>query len=209
MLHTLGSARNAGRANEHRCGRDETAEPTLARRQEQFQICVTRTRQRLYRFVLHSLGNAHDAEDVTQEALSRAWAHFETFDPDRSFEGWVFRIASNLMIDHNRRRRRRQEISLDSPTAYLSEHEVDYRPEMSDSASDPQNCLIANEISVELQSALRCLPPVHQATLLLLAQERSYEQIARTFDCPLGTVRSRVHRARIMLQRNLEARTSH
>ena len=68
---------------------------------------------------------------------------------------------------------------------------------------------MATEISAELQSALCCLPPRYQATLLLVAQKRSYEQIARTLDCPLGTVRSRVHRARLMLQRNLKARTSH
>jgi RNA polymerase sigma-70 factor (ECF subfamily) len=209
MNHALGSARDAGRANENRRGRGETAESTLARRQAQFQVFVARTRQRLYRFALHTLGNPQDAEDVTQEALTRAWTHFEAFDPQRSFEAWVFRIANNLMIDRNRRLRRRKEISLDGPAAGLSEYEGMWGPELSDSGSNPQNHLMAKEVSAELQFALRSLPPLHQATLLLVVQERSYEQIARTLDCPVGTVRSRVHRARAMLQRNLKARTSH
>jgi RNA polymerase sigma-70 factor (ECF subfamily) len=168
---------------------------------------VARTRQRLYRFALHTLGNPQDAEDVTQEALTRAWTHFEHFDQRRSFEAWVFRIVSNLTIDQSRRRRRRQEVSLDAPPTYLSEYDGRCRPEPTNRSGDPQNSLMAKEISAELQSALRSLPRRHQVILMLVAQQHSYEQIAKAFDCPLGTVRSRVHRARIMLRHNLKEST--
>jgi RNA polymerase sigma-70 factor, ECF subfamily len=216
MNYTIGSTVRDGvvrdgvvREGAVREERLNTATPTLAQRQAQFQVCTTRTRQRLYNFARRTLGNSQDAEDVTQEALARAWMHFETFDHHRSFEAWVFRIASNLMIDHNRRRRRRPEISLEVSAACMEENEGVFSAEPSQHTGDPQDTLIAKEINAELLSTLYTLPPIHRATLLLVAQEFSYDQIATTLNCPVGTVRSRVHRARVMVQRHLKARTSH
>jgi RNA polymerase sigma-70 factor (ECF subfamily) len=181
-----------------------STERTLAQRQEQFQILTARMHPRLFHFVLRRLGNSPDAEDVTQEALVRAWAHFEDFDPRRAFEAWVFRIARNLVFDQMRRRRYRQEVSLDSPSASLDGTDGRCRPELYDSANDPEECLMAREISTELQIALRSLSPAYRAPLLLIAEQRSYEQIARDLDCPIGTVRSRLFRARVMLRRSLK-----
>lgn len=188
-------------------GWGESRETALGQRQAQFQTLVAQTHTRLFNFVRRTVGNAHDAEDVTQEALTRAWLHFEDFDAQRSFEAWVFRIAGNLLIDHSRRKHRRQEISLDMPTACVEGEEGACHPELAARTGDPQECLLAKEIDAELQGALRCLPPLHQATLLLVAQEHTYEQIARAFACPVGTVRSRVYRARVLLRRNLKEST--
>jgi RNA polymerase sigma-70 factor, ECF subfamily len=185
------------------------AGPGLAQRQARFQSYVAGTRQRLYRFALHTLGNSQDAEDITQEALTRAWTHFETFDPQGSFDAWVFRITRNLMIDRNRRCRRRPEISLEASAVCLEENDGGWGGEMSLSISNPQDCLIAKESRAELMSTLNTLPSIHQATLLLVAQEYSYEQIATALNCPVGTVRSRVHRARVMVQRHLKAKVSY
>jgi RNA polymerase sigma-70 factor, ECF subfamily len=184
------------------------AEGRANQRQAQFQLLVDRTRKQVYRFALHSVRNSQDAEDVVQEALARAWSHFDTYDPRRSFEGWIYRIISNLIIDRSRRRSRRQEVSLDAPAACIAGNEGMCCAELSDRTGDPQDCLMAKEISAELQSAWRSLPPLHQEVLALVAQQHSYEQIARAFDCPMGTVRSRVHRARVMLRRNMKARIS-
>lgn len=181
----------------------------LVRRQAQFLRFAAPTRQRLYSFVRRALNNPQDAEDVTQEALTRAWVHFETFDPRCSFDAWIFRIAGNILIDQSRRRKRRQEISLDAPAARSEENEGSGCLELTDSTSDPHESLMAKEISAELQWALRSLPPVHQATLRMLAQQCSYAQIAHALDCPEGTVRSRVYRARVLLRRTLQERTSH
>ena len=111
---------------------------------------------RLYSFARRALNNPQDAEDVTQEALTRAWTHFETFDPRCSFDAWVFRIASNLLIDQSRRRKRRQEISLDAPVARSEENEGSGCLELADSTSDPHERLMAKEISAELNG--RCVP---------------------------------------------------
>ena len=191
-----------------RRGSGETGDAALAQRQAQFQSFAAQTYPRLYNFARRALNNPHDAEDVTQEALTRAWAHFETFDPRCSFEAWIFRIASNILIDQSRRRKRRQEISLDTPAVHTEANEDLGCLELADNASDPRAILMAKEISVELQWALRSLPPVHQTILLQVAQQRSYAQIATTMNCPEGTVRSRVYRARVMLRRTLKERTS-
>ena len=191
-----------------RCGRATTGEPALRQRQEQFQHLVARVHKRLYNFVRHHIGNCQDAEDVTQETLARAWRHFEQFDPQQPFESWVFRIAKNLLIDESRRKRRRQEISLDTPPAYLEGQESKI-PKLSDSSGDPENCFMAGEINVELRSAVGSLAPAYQIPLLLRAEQRSYEQIAEALNCPLGTVRSRIFRARVLLRRNLKEGTLH
>lgn len=187
----------------------ETGAQALAEKQTRFHALVAHSHKRIYHFVQRHLGNAQDAEDLMQEALTRAWTHFESFNPQRSFEAWVYRIASNLVIDQVRRRRRRQEFSLDAPATDLEGNEHECRSELADSTGDPENCLMANEISESLQFALRSLPPIHRKTLLLVAQQHSYEQIAGVLDCSIGTVRSRVYRARVMVQRNLKESTPH
>lgn len=192
-----------------RRGQGETADRALALRQAQFQYFAAQTHTRLYNFARRAMNNPQDAEDVTQEALTRAWTHFETFDPCCSFDAWVFRIASNLLIDQSRRRKRRQEISLDAPVLRSEENESLGCLELADSTSDPHERLMAKEISAELKGAMRSLPPVHQAVLLQVAQQRSYAQIALAMNCAEGTVRSRVYRARVLLRRTLNERTCH
>jgi RNA polymerase sigma-70 factor (ECF subfamily) len=182
----------------------DTGQSTMRQRQARFQSLAAGIHPRLYRYARRALGHRQDAEDIAQETLARAWAHFETFDPRRSFETWVFRIASNLITDLHRRRKRRQEFSLDATVAGRESDGQCYA-ELADSTGNPHEKLMADEISSELQTALYDLPPLHRTTLLLLAQERSYEQIAGYYGCPVGTVRSRVHRARQRLQRNLNA----
>ncbi len=192
-----------------RRGLGGTGDMALARRQAQFQCLAEQTHKRLYNFARRALNNPQDAEDVTQEALTRAWTHFETFDPRYSFDAWIFRIAGNILIDQSRRRKRRQEISLNVPAARSEENEGLGCMELADSASDPHESLMAKEISAELKWALRSLPPLHQTILLQVAQQRSYAQIALAMNCPEGTVRSRVYRARVMLRRTLKERTFH
>jgi RNA polymerase sigma-70 factor (ECF subfamily) len=187
----------------------EPVERTLAQRQGQFQLLTAPMHRRLYNFARRSMGNAQDAEDVTQETFVRAWAHFEGFDLRRPFEAWVFRIAKNLILDQIRHRKYRQEVSLNSTAASLDGTEGTCHPELFDSANDPQECLMAHEISAELEIALRSLSPVYRAPLLLAAEQRSYEEIARDLDCPIGTIRSRLSRARRMLRQNLSESAPH
>src|SRR3981081_3516870 len=91
---------------EHRGGRDAAT--------VDFERRMSEARKWIYRVALRSLGNPSDAEDVVQETMVRAWYGIRDFDPWRSFNAWIGRIAINLCVDHLRRRRRRvTEISMD------------------------------------------------------------------------------------------------
>jgi RNA polymerase sigma-70 factor (ECF subfamily) len=175
-------------------------------RQQRFQALLAPMHQRLYRYIRHSLRNVHDAEDVSQEVLARAWTHFEAFDARRSFDAWVFRIARNLIVDQQRRKRRRPEIPLDTPSLHNEAKEGDYHQALLDTKGDPETYLMAQEISEEIEKAVRSLTPAHRTVLRLMEQHQSYEYISRVLDCPMGTVRSRVHRARERLRHQLQAR---
>src|SRR5579863_8665967 len=79
-----------------------------------FEERIAETRKRIYRQVFRMLGNHSDAEDITQETLVRAWSARARYDPARSFDAWILRIAANLCIDRIRRRKRRTEVSLET-----------------------------------------------------------------------------------------------
>ncbi len=167
-----------------------------------FEQQVLRLHKRVYQLAIRRLGNAADAEDIAQETFLRAWSHFDRYEPSRSVEAWVFRIAHNLCIDSVRRRRRRPECSLDTPTGRGADAEAS-RFEPADRSQDPEMLLMAEVINEGLQRSIQSLPRAYRACVDLLEHDLSYEEIARKLDCPLGTVRSRVHRAREYLRREM------
>ncbi|HLK58888.1 MAG TPA: RNA polymerase sigma factor, partial [Chthonomonadaceae bacterium] len=85
------------------------------RAQQEFERLYARTRRRAYHFAYRLTRNATEAEDVTQDAYARAWYHFDRYDSARPFEGWLFRIIANRVIDLRRRQKRIQICSLDTP----------------------------------------------------------------------------------------------
>src|SRR5690348_408701 len=92
-----------------------TTTPTIQGRQRQFELLFQRSQQRAYSLAFRLTGNTADAQDVTQDAYVRAWNHFDSFDPSRSFEAWLFRILTNRIIDLRRRQKRVLICSLDTP----------------------------------------------------------------------------------------------
>jgi RNA polymerase sigma-70 factor (ECF subfamily) len=168
-----------------------------------FERHVMSTRKRIYMLAFRIVRNATDAEDITQETFMRAWAHYPAFDTSRSFGSWVTRIAMNLCIDYKRRMKYRP-CSLD--TAFVEEKQGDATMnEPADSANDPVLRLLASEIDQRLLDGIESLPQRHLQCILLLNAQRSYADIACILNCPLGTVRSRVHRARTKIRLSLEA----
>jgi RNA polymerase sigma-70 factor, ECF subfamily len=173
--------------------------------QQRFERLSQRSQHRAYRLAYSLTGNAADAEDITQDAYIRAWYHFERYDPNRSFESWVFRIILNRVIDLYRRKKR-----LEIETLDMTILGVDGQPlalEFTAPDSDPQDIFLGTIREERVQQALAALPEEYrQAFLLCAVEERSYQEIADTLHCAVGTVRSRVHRARVRLRRALESR---
>jgi len=150
---------------------------------------------RVYRLAYRLTGNRHDAEDLTQEVFVRVFRSLSTYTPG-TFEGWLHRITTNLFLDQARRRQR---IRMDA----MGEDGDRYPT----TDGGPERAFEHDNLDVDVQRALDELPPEYRAAVVLCDIEGlSYEEIAVTLGIKLGTVRSRIHRARARLRVALEHR---
>lgn len=140
-----------------------------------------------------------DAEDVTQETICRAWSHYGKFDTARSLEAWLTRIAVNLCIDTVRRRQRQRTVSLDTPSSWDLDGESDGR-QLEDRRQDPCLRLMEAAVDENLEWALHSLPASYLRCVRLLEQKHSYAEISALPGCPVGTIRSRLFRARALIR---------
>ncbi|GEL95692.1 RNA polymerase sigma factor SigE [Cellulomonas composti] len=152
---------------------------------------------RVYRLAYRLTGNRHDAEDLTQETFVRVFRSLHTYQPG-TFEGWLHRITTNLFLDQVRRRARiRMDAMGDSADRFVS----------GDQLAAPERAFEHGNLDRDIQHALDDLPPEYRAAVVLCDIEGlSYEEIAVTLGIKLGTVRSRIHRARARLRESLEHR---
>lgn len=170
----------------------------------EFEAQYMRSHKRAYNLAYRMLGNSSEAEDVTQDAFVRAWQSFGQYDRSRPFEAWLFRIVTNLAIDRRRRWKRLPIYSLDAPITHDSDGEP-FHLELADPAGDPGEVVLEGQFNEVLEKALQALPPEYRTAVLLAdVEDRSYQEIAEIMNCAIGTVRSRIHRARNMLRRALE-----
>ena len=150
---------------------------------------------RVYRLAYRLSGNAHDAEDITQETFIRVFRSLNNYRPG-SFEGWLHRITTNVFLDLVRRRQRIRMESLPEETDRIAGKEPSPEQAFSDANLDP-----------DLQAALDDLLPEFRAAVVLCDVEGlTYEEIGATLGVKLGTVRSRIHRGRLALRSGLERR---
>lgn len=172
--------------------------------QQEFEVLFLRSQRRAYNLAYRLTGNTADAEDVTQDAYVRAWNNFDSYDASRSFEGWLFRIITNRVIDMRRRQKRVPMYSLDTPIV----GDEDSQPlshEFAAPDSNPEDIVVGPIMDDKLQNALTSLPADYRRAILMCdVEQRSYQEIAETMQCAIGTVRSRIHRARVMLRKYLE-----
>jgi RNA polymerase sigma-70 factor (ECF subfamily) len=143
-----------------------------------------------YRFAYYLTGNAHDSEDLLQQAAEEAFRAFHRFQSGTRFDRWLFRIMHNSFVDRLRRERRRKIFSLDDVSGAA----------MTDNAADPSE-VAEGTLDGPVLRALRALPPDSRAVVALVdLQGLPYEDAADILRCPIGTVRSRLHRARLALR---------
>jgi RNA polymerase sigma-70 factor (ECF subfamily) len=164
-----------------------------------FGELVRRYQDRLYNTVYRLVDNADDAADVVQDAFLNAYQSLDGFKGDSLFFTWLYRIAVNTAISH--KRKQRVLISIDAgrngatPVQPLDESEY----------SRPGQALERAEQDERVHQALQRLSPEHRAVLVLKDMDgRKYEEIADLLGVPIGTIRSRLHRARAELREVLE-----
>ncbi|MDT7659800.1 MAG: hypothetical protein QOF38_4515 [Pseudonocardiales bacterium] len=148
---------------------------------------------RVYRLAYRLTGNAHDAEDLTQETFIRVFRSLASYQPG-TFEGWLHRITTNLFLDMVRRRSRLRMEGLPDDTDRLP-----------GGGPDPEQIYSETHLDPMLQASLDELAPEFRAAVVLCDIEGlSYEEIGATLGVKLGTVRSRIHRGRAALRESLE-----
>ncbi|HKD68805.1 MAG TPA: sigma-70 family RNA polymerase sigma factor [Candidatus Binataceae bacterium] len=157
----------------------------------------------LYTVAMHLAHNRNDAEDLVQETMLRALRFFEQFTPGTNCRAWLLTILYNVF-----RNRYRQSANAERVTATEEEFEdrVEQMGLRADApANDPQTAVLDRLMESEVQAALDSLPEDFRIVLLMVdIQELRYEEAAAVLDIPLGTVRSRISRARGMLKKALE-----
>ena len=169
---------------------------TLAGQSEAFGALVEKYQDRLYHSMLRLTGSPEEARDVGQDAFVQAFVKLKTFRGSSNFYTWLYRIAFNLAMTE--RRRNRPVISLDQTRDLVG-------TEPEDRADRPDQHLAKQDQAKQVRQALQRLGEEHSAVLVLREiEDFSYDVISRMLDLPVGTVRSRLHRARIQMKEEME-----
>jgi len=163
-----------------------------------FNALVETYQRQVYNLCWRMLGLREAAEDATQEAFLSAYRNIRRFRGP-SFRAWLLRIAANAATDELRRRRRRPQVSLDTP---ISGSETAF--DLPDPSAGPEECALRLEQARRIQAALFTLPPDQRLAVILSdAQGLSYEEVGQAMGSSLGTVKSRISRGRARLRRYL------
>ncbi len=165
---------------------------TLRGRSAAFGQLVEKYQDRLYNTIVHVVGSAEDALDVVQDAFVQAFLKLETFQRSSAFYTWLYRIAFNTAASQRRRKR---------PTLSLEQRRETSGQEPADGQSGPCEHLEQLERSRQVRQAIAGLSEEYRAVVVLREIDGCcYETIAEILELPLGTVRSRLHRARLQLR---------
>ena len=181
----------------------ELIERYLAGSDEAFNRLVLRHQRRAVNLAYRFLGNYEDACDVAQESFVRAYRHLRQFKGDCSFKTWLYKIVLNLSRNKYRWKKRRGEfgkISIDNPGGKDSQN----RMEIPDTTLSVAREVRRKEIQQRIQESLSRLPRSYREILVLRhMEELSYSEISRMLGCAEGTIKSRLHRARIEIRKLL------
>lgn len=193
-----GASIDAGRIRDPGCPDAYLVRAAQLGNGEAFGVLVERYHRQVYGIVYRMCG-ATEAEDLTQDIFVRALQALRGFkyQGQASFRTWLYRIAVNASINELRRRKRRRAVIGPSLDEIIETDGGAVARSVPDGSKMPQDVLERQEERDAVHAVLRTLSPKHQAVLALVdLQGMDYEEAARTVGCPLGTLKSRVARAR-------------
>ena len=175
---------------------DQLIEETLAGDTTAFGELVKKYQERLYNALLQVVGDPTETEDVVQDSFLQAFSKLTSFRRDSAFFTWLYRIAFNAAVSRHRRKR---------PTLSVEHGRNEFGEEPIDPVESPEARIERDERAAELTRALNRISEEHRMILVLREMEgMDYEAISKILDLPIGTVRSRLHRARVQLRSELE-----
>ncbi|OPX91270.1 sigma-70 family RNA polymerase sigma factor [Pelotomaculum sp. PtaB.Bin117] len=166
-----------------------------------FEELVHIHQNRVYALCLQFSGNHDDAQDLAQDAFIQAYRALGSFRNEADFGTWLHRITVNICLN-SKRKNKMKPLSLDEP--YQSEDGSEIRHEVAGTDGDPLRDLEEKEFRGLVQAALKSLSDEHRAVLILREIEGySYEEVSSMIGCSLGTVKSRLSRARQVMRRRM------
>lgn len=170
---------------------------------ESFNLLILRYQNLLFGIALRLLGDEDTAADAVQEALISAFRRFHTFRGD-SLKSWLARVVVNASYDELRRKRRQNSVPLEQLNA--EGDEIESSSWLVDLQADPEVRFESSELESAIQSSLDKLPAVYRLMLVLVDIEgMSYDEAAMAAGIPVGTVKSRLARARVQMQKSLQS----
>lgn len=184
----------------------KTSDQVLVNRVKQgdkaaFDVLVLKYQHKIVKLVMRYVRDPEEAQDVAQEAFLKAYRALPAFRGDSAFYTWLYRIAINTAKNYLVAQRRRPldyELDLQDPEQY----DMQGRLKESDT---PEGVLLSDEIREAVSKAIVNLPDDLRTAIVLRELEgMSYEEIAQTMECPVGTVRSRIFRAREAIDKRLK-----
>lgn len=167
-----------------------------------FQILVSRYQGKLVNYISTLVHDYELAVDLAQETFIRVFRYADRYRGDYQFSTWVYRIATNLAIDELRRRERKGRFSF---RHMIGLFEKDGKPlPIPDMRPSPERTLDGKERLQRLQAAVDSLPAKYRLPFLLKeVEDLSYEEICQVLEISMGTVKSRIHRAKMLLREKL------
>ncbi|PIB36072.1 RNA polymerase subunit sigma-24 [Reichenbachiella sp. 5M10] len=165
--------------------------------EQAFAELMDRYKRPVYHMILKMIRNTDDAEDLTIEAFAKAFKNLHKFKKDYTFSTWLFRIATNNTIDFIRKKKLKT-FSLN--TSFTDDGGESVTIDVEDNNLNPQEETIKDQKIELVQMFVTKLPPKYQRLVRLrYFDELSYDEIAKTLDAPLGTVKAQLHRARELM----------
>lgn len=168
-----------------------------------FDELVQRFQKRVFNFAYGIAGNQDDASDVAQEAFVRVFNSIQTFRGDANFTTWIYRIVTNVYLDERKKSKSHRLTSLDD---YIDLEENSVSRQIEDESPLPDEVAQSKERNQAVRAAVSSLPDYQRIIVTLYhLHDRSYEEIADILHLPIGTVKSRLNRARLALAEKLKA----
>lgn len=168
-----------------------------------FEQLVVRYEQKVFQLAYRLSGNIDDASDLAQESFVKVYRHLGKWQGKAAFSTWLYRTVTNTFLDEMRKRKRRPQVAifLDAPISTEDGHVM---PEIPSQQSGPEADYLQGELQRTVWEAMAELSLEHQVVLTLRDIEgHTYEEIATITDVNLGTVKSRISRARVALRQKL------
>jgi RNA polymerase sigma-70 factor (ECF subfamily) len=172
---------------------------------EAFNEIVMRYQDKVYNIALRHCGNANDAAEVSQQTFINAYKSLSSFKEEANLATWLYRIVFNQSVSFFRERGRNRAVSIHSPKG--SDEEGGH--ELAAVNGDPSHHAMNADLSEKINAALSLLDDESRRIVILREfQEYAYDEIAHVLQIPVGTVRSKLHRARLFLKEKLAGRVA-